>query len=216
MPITVIVVCTIISLVLLVVSYLMRYYKLRHTNFQVHPLTPVNWIIGNLIMIVFMMASDNFAPVIIGVVSLAFQVIFLVMGVRKNRHLEKIQWKTTSVDYAFFTFAAIAAMIYYFIGDLNIAALVMFVGGCFGEVPTLRKDFVAPRTDSVQVYLVMALRCVVMFGTLSHINFVGLTNSLMWAAFSIVEAMWLIYCQKRHQLRRARSLAMETVEVSEG
>jgi hypothetical protein len=182
------------------VNYFVRYRKLRRTDYQIHPLTPINWIISNIITMIFMVASGNLALVISGALALVFQVIFLALGVAKNRRLKNIKWKIKFEDYIFFAFAVLATITYYFLDDLNLAALIVLIGSCFGEIPQLRKDFAAPHTDSAQIYIVVAIRYVVAFGTLSNIDFVGLSTTLYWAIFSFAEALWVVYCQKRQNL----------------
>jgi len=215
MPLTVIIVCSTLNIAMMSMVYFGRFHRLRHTSYQIHPLVPTAWMIYNVLAMMFLAASGNIAMIVSGLLALVYQAVFLVMGVKKNAHMKKLDWKIEIEDYICFGLAIVAAILYRTTGDLMLGALIIMIGSCLSDTPQLRKAFVAPHTDAVSLYMMSAIRCIIQTGMLSSLNFVGLSQTLYMAFFGFAETAWLVYC-KRRQVVRTRTLVTEALEVTSG
>ena len=214
MPQTVIIICFILGVLLHTVSYVQRFQGLHRRTYEMNPITPLVWLVNTLLAMVFLAATDNWWLFSAGVLSVIYTAVFFGWSVKVMREDKRRRWKIQPIDYFCFGLAILAAGLFYVTGNAALGALIVFVGGMLGEVPQLRKDFVAPRTDSMRYYLVPALRYFILTGTLTHVNFVGLSNSLFWGVFLVAEAGWIAFCQVRARVVKRRALAPETVTVS--
>lgn len=214
MPTFIIIICTILSTGLLLLSYQRRFVGLRRGDYELNPLTPLAWFVTSLMAMIFAVATGNFVLAGTGAVALILQIITLAWSVRVLRRNRRRKWQIKPEDFVCLGMAIAAAVIFRLTGDATAGALIIFVGSILGDVPQLRKDFVAPQTDKIQIYLISALRYAVLTGTLQEINFVGLANSLFWAMFILAELGWLVYCQKR-RCPRTRQLALATVKIDQ-
>jgi uncharacterized membrane protein len=93
-----------------------------------------------------------------------------------------------------------ATIVYVLTDNVNMGISIMFVGWIFGEIPQLRKAYTAPQADSVRFYLIPMMRHVLLFGTLTEVNFVGLVTTLYWIPVAVVEIIWIVYCKNRRGL----------------
>jgi len=179
-----------------------------------NPVTPLVWLITNLLTLVFLAATENWWLFSAGALGVVYISVFFAWSIKVMRQDKRRCWKIQPVDYVCFGLSLTAAGLFYATGDASVGALLVFVSGVLGEMPQLRKDFVAPRTDSMRYYLVPALRYFILTGTLTHVDFVGLSNSLYWGMWIVVETAWIAFCQVRVRVAKRRALAPETVAVS--
>jgi len=217
MPTVIIIICTILSTGLLLASYMARFAGLRRKTYQINPLSPTSWIANSIISIIFLMASRNLVLVGISVSALVLQIILLVWSIYDVRHSDRHEWRIKPEDFICVGLAVIALGMYRLTSDVTLGAAIAFAGQIFGEIPQLRKDYFSPKTDKIQIYLIVALRYTVMTGTLQQINFVGLSQTFFWAVVSLLEVGWIIYCQNRQvwQVRRAVKYAINFCSIDE-
>ena len=213
MPPIVITICVIIGSIMLVLNYFHRYFALRRRKYQIHPFLPIKWIFGNSLTMVFLAASGNFVLMWSTGLMVFLQLILMVLVIVDFRGKPRI-WKITTQDYICLGLSITAAISFYFTGDATLGAIINFSGGLIGDIPQLRKAFVAPETDRISVYMISGIRSVIMFGALEQINPVGIIDTLGWASVSFLEIGWLVFCRRRAtRIAQTAVLARETVPV---
>ena len=206
MPNVVIVICSVLGLALLLASYIRRFVGFRRRNYDMNPLSPLAWIVTSLVAVIFLLISRNFVLVSLNVAALVLQIITLVWCVKIMRSEKSRKWQVKSEDFVCFALVVLAAAAYQLTGDLTIGAAILFVGSICGELPQLRKDYQSPRTDQVAIYLITVMRYAFLTGTLQRFDFAGLSLSLFWGIFTLLEAGWVIYCQNRQKLNSRKKL----------
>lgn len=121
------------------------------------------------------------------------------------RKIPAKKWHIQCIDFICLAVAIVSGAMFYLTKNALFATLILFLGNIFGEIPQLRKDWLAPRTDSIKIYLVPALRSFVSIGTLTTIDAVGLIMTLGWGIFILLEAGYLWLLQNKTKISRDTS-----------
>ena len=213
MPQTVIIICFVLGVILHTYSYVQRFQGLHRRTYEMNPVTPLGWFITSLLFLLFLATTENWWLFSAGALGMVYIAIFFVWSIKVMREDKRRRWKIQPIDYVCFSLSLLAAGLFFLTGNAALGAMFAFISSILVEVPQLRKDFVAPRTDNMRYYLVPALRYFVLTGTLIHIDFVGLAGSLFWGVFLVAEAAWVAYCQSRVRVRAVKR-AMAPVAVA--
>ena len=218
MPTAVVIIATIINTLLLTLIYMRRFRGLLNRTYQMNPLSLMAWMLDSVLASIFLAVSGNFIFMVITLLALIYQTIALVLSIVTMRG-RKREWKITHSDYICFALAILAAALYYLTNDAMIGATILFIGGVFGEMPQLRKAYVAPKTDQLNLYVIATIRALVGICALQQLNYVGLVQTLFWAVLDVFEIGWIVYCQNRRrwQIQRAVKYAINfcPVEIEE-
>jgi hypothetical protein len=182
---------------MLLFNYVQRIKGLREKTYQIHPFTIFIWIFNSFLTTIFLVASGNWILVVQILIIILLNLLLLVWG-SVNLYKSKTKlWKIIWTDYVCLVLAICAITVYVLTDSALAGAIIVFVGAVIGELPMLRKAFVAPETDRPKLYLVAGLRYVVLTGTLQKVDWVGLLSSLLWGLFELLEMCWVIFCQRR-------------------
>jgi hypothetical protein len=200
MPLIIVIISTILATGLLLVVYIMRFVGLHRKTYQINPLSPIAWLVGSLVSVVFLLAAHQLVLAGLSAMAAVLQVILIVWSFYDIRQ-RKSSWKMTIGDFICAGLSGVALLAYVLGGDVEIAAAIAFGGYILAEIPQLHKDFYAPQTDSVKIYLMTALRNAILLGALHEFDFVGLSQTIYWSGVALLEAGWLLYCRNREKLR---------------
>jgi hypothetical protein len=197
MPNYIIIACSIIAMLMVLFNYAQRYKGLYEKTYQIHPFTIFIWIFNSSLTAIFLLASENWIFAAQTFFITLLQLVLIIWG-SINLHKSKTKsWRIAWTDYVCLVLAICAITIYVLTDSALASVIIIFIGGIIGELPTMRKAFVAPDTDRPKLYLVAGLRYVVLTGTLQKIDWVGLISSLFWGLFELFEMCWVIFCQRR-------------------
>jgi hypothetical protein len=202
MPDFVIVACFAVATAMVLFNYIQRFRGLRAETYQIHPCTIFIWLLNSLLTAIFLLASQNWILAAQTFFILALQLALIIWGVINLKKSRTKLWKIAWTDYLCLALAIVATATYILTDNALAGAVIVFIGSVIGEIPTLRKIFIAPQTDRPQFYLVAGLRYIVLTGTLQKIDLVGLFSSLFWGIFELICMTWVIFCQKRVRIMK--------------
>ena len=214
MPTYIIIISTIIATLTYVLAYMWHFVGLHRRTHEVNPMSALSWTVSGVASVVFLLIAGNVMMAIIDVLSLGLGVVLLVWSVMSVRHSARHLWKITAEDFICVAITVVSVVVYKLTNDVNFGITVLFVGWVASDIPQLRKAYAAPNSDGVKWYVVSILRNIVLLGTLTTVNYVGLVNSVFWVPVAIAEMLWIVYCQRRHVLA-ARKLALETIMATD-
>lgn len=204
-----------ISTLMVTYNYVVRFRGFYKNDYSVHPLSVGVWLISTAISFVFLVASGNILLSTLSIYGLILQAITFFWSVQKLRSGKIKTWHIEFEDYVAFGLALLSLAVYYLSGDPVFGMIIMFAGEISGEIPQLRKNYLDPQSDKLGITLVAAVRAFISVGTLEKINVVGILKTAAWGAFILLEAVWLVYCQKRiEKIKNAEEGGVESREKS--
>src|SRR3989344_1637280 len=117
--------------------------------------------------------------------------IIFVLGIRKGKK------DVTKIDTFFFITALLALFFWIVVKQPTVSAILLVSVGIFSFVPTLRKSWNKPFTETLSTYAINTLRHLISFFALSQYSFLTGFFPVVWGTTNILFVMILIIRRKK-------------------
>ena len=162
-----------------------------------------------------MLPRSNGGLFVVVVCLMLCQIVALIWAIVANSKNKHRKWKVEKSDVYVFLTALGVLVLWRITDDVNLAALLNFARSWLGEVPQMRKNFIAPHTDKISIYMITMIRNTLAIATLTSWNFVGIIGTFGYILQSGVEICWLLYARariSRKNVSRKLELAPESID----
>jgi hypothetical protein len=169
-------------------NFALRLKGLKNKSYQIHPFTWFVYFLKNCIAILLLNATKNYLLASVSYLQALLILIILIWGsinLYSRNNAQKV-WNITIFDYICIAFYLASFITYIVTFNPVIAAIIAFAGNCFGDLPTIRKLYVAPQTDKGVYFLLSSAKFFVQTLAITQKGWVGYLNSWCWGLWILI------------------------------
>lgn len=171
------------------VPYLIDIFKRK---VEPHPFSWLIWGLGSSLIFALQISHGGGAGawVTATVALMCFMVSALAFYFNGSKNITKNDILSLSIS-------IVALCLWLWVDLPTVAALSMVVAEVFGLIPTLRKTWVNPYSESYPVWIINSLRHALSLGALGALNLITVSNPVFWTVSNLTVAV-IIFFRRLH------------------